>query len=405
MRAHAAMVCFIAFDRPYHGQRRSDSSAAMNVAALDLEHSRGAETGDRGETAQDSATAKPESVYDRVWRLTEWYRDDRNPVIQRLRFSGRFQQDYATVDADQGDHDEWNVRRMRMGLRANLFRSLTLHGEVDLNPQEADPVYVRFTDLYLEWSTRPQLAVTIGKQGVPFTADGTTSSKELLAIDRSNLANNIWFTEEYLPGISVSGTAAPGCTSWVPIQRARRTRSSASSAAALSPWDRSDTTSRESLSAKEAIVSIDYVYQNPDPDNTFTKPYRHIVSLNLRLESERWGLRSELAAASGYFGQSDVWGVMVMPFVNVTRQLQFVGRYNFLESRDLNGIELATYEDRVVASRGDEYNDVYLGVNYYFYGHQLKAQSGVQFADMQDLAADGGAYSGVSWITGVRVGW
>jgi hypothetical protein len=45
------------------------------------------------------------------------------------------------------------------------------------------------------------------------------------------------------------------------------------------------------------------------------------------------------------------------------------------------------------------------GANYFFYGHKLKLQSGLQYADMDDRAGDGGAYSGVSWTTGLRVGW
>ena len=52
-------------------------------------------------------------------------------------------------------------------------------------------------------------SITVGKQSVPFTQEGATSSKELITIDRSNLANNIWFTQEYMPGVSVSGRAAP----------------------------------------------------------------------------------------------------------------------------------------------------------------------------------------------------
>jgi phosphate-selective porin OprO and OprP len=44
-------------------------------------------------------------------------------------------------------------------------------------------------------------------------------------------------------------------------------------------------------------------------------------------------------------------------------------------------------------------------VNYFFYGHRLKLQSGVHVADMQDRANDGGAYRGTSWTTGIRVGW
>ena len=60
------------------------------------------------------AARKEPSAYDKIWgRFTEWYADDTNPVVQRVLFSGRFQYDFATIDADQGDHDEWNVRRMR----------------------------------------------------------------------------------------------------------------------------------------------------------------------------------------------------------------------------------------------------------------------------------------------------
>ena len=59
----------------------------------------------------------------------------------------------------------------------------------------------------------------------------------------------------------------------------------------------------------------------------------------------------------------------------------------------------------MVGSRGDRYHELYAGANYYFYGHKLKLQTGVQFADMDDRAGDGGAYSGISWTTGLRVGW
>ena len=123
--------------------------------------------------------------------------------------SGRFHYDYAAIDADQGDHDEWNVRRLRIGPRITLFRTLTLHSEVELDPQRRDPFYVRFTDFYVQWTKSSRMVLTVGKQSAPFTVDGATSSRELLTIDRSNLANNIWFPQEYLPGVSVSGRRAP----------------------------------------------------------------------------------------------------------------------------------------------------------------------------------------------------
>jgi phosphate-selective porin OprO/OprP len=352
------------------------------------------------------ANAEAPSGYDRIWNnFTRWYRNDSNPVVQQVLFSGRFQHDFATIDADEGEHDESNIRRLRLGPRITLFRTFTLHGEVELNPQERNPTYVRFTDLYVQWNSSSKAVVTVGKQGVPFTLDGTTSSKELLAIDRSNLANNIWFTYEYLPGVSVSGKVAPwiyrgGVYSGGAASREFGEFSGDYAALALVGYDFA-----RRLGVKEALLTGNYVYQHPDADNTFTQRLEHIGSVNFKVEAERWGVRSDLSTAAGYLGQSDVWALMLMPYVNATDKLQFVGRYTFVESDDPNGVRLATYENKVVSGRGDEYNELYLGANYFFYGHRLKLQTGLQWADMNDRANDGGEYSGVSWTTGLRIGW
>jgi phosphate-selective porin OprO/OprP len=360
---------------------------------------------DRGPARENASQQPPPSAYDRIWKLAELYHDDSNRVVQRIRFTGRYQQDFAAVSADQGAESEWNVRRLRLGLRATMFRDLTVHGEVDLNPQEADPFYERLTDLYLKWSPRDQLALTVGKQGVSFTADGSTSSKELLALDRSNLTNNIWFTEEYLPGVSVSGNLERWIYQVGVYSAGEGNREFGEFTGGLVTLGTVGFDFAEPARATEALLTLNYVYQSPDPDNTFTRPLQHIVSAHFRFDAGRWGFRSDVSAGAGYYDQSDVLGVMVMPFVNAWKTLQFVGRYTYVESRDANGIELGTYEDRVVSGRGNRYNDVYFGANYYFYGHQLKLQSGVQFGDMNDAAADGGTYSGVSWTTGVRVAW
>ena len=118
-------------------------------------------------------------------------------------------------------------------------------------------------------------------------------------------------------------------------------------------------------------------------NNTFTKRFEHIMSIHFKLEQPRWGFRSDLSKTVGYLGQRNLLGVMAMPIFNATDKLQFVARYTFLDSDGINGLSLATYENKVVTGRGDRYTEGYLGVNYYFYGHRLKLQSGVQFADMQ----------------------
>jgi phosphate-selective porin OprO/OprP len=356
--------------------------------------------------AQGSGATDTRSTYDKIWQqLTTIYNDSSNPVVQRILFTGRFQHDFAAIGADQGDHDEWNTRRLRVGPRVTLFRTFTLHVEAELNPQEIDPLYMRLTDAYLQWSRSGRLVVTAGKHGIPYTMDGATSSRELITIDRSNLTNNIWFPQEYLPGVSVSGRSA----SWV---YRLGVYSAGSANKEFGEFDGGAATLAvagydfaKALGVKEALLAGNYVYQNEDSDNTFTRQLENIVSVNFKLETERWGVRSEVSTATGYLRQSDLWSVLTMPFVNVTDKFQIVGRYTYLESGDPNGVQLATYENRVVTGRGDEYSELYGGANYYFYGQRLKLQSGVQVADMNDRANDGGEYSGVSWTTGIRVGW
>jgi phosphate-selective porin OprO/OprP len=345
------------------------------------------------------------SGYDRIWKFAEWYRNDANPVVQSVLFSGRYQHEYAALDADEGTLSEWNVRRMRLGPRLTLLRTITLHGEVELNPQEADPFYVRVTDLYVQWSRSGRFALTVGKQGVPFTMDGSTSSKELLAIDRSNVSNNMWFPQEYLPGVSVSGRLAPWMYRAGVYSAGGATREFGEFDGSLFSLAVVGYDFARSLGVTEALLAGNYVHQPPDPDNTFTRELEHVVSVNFKFDADAWGARTELTAASGYLGQSDLWGVMAMPFANVTDKLQIVTRYTFVGSNEPNGVRLGTYENRLVSGRGDRYNELYLGVNYFFYGHKLKLQSGVQYADMNDRAGDGGSYSGVSWTTGLRVGW
>lgn len=353
-----------------------------------------------------TADPKPPSTYDRVWsKLTDWYNDKSNPVVQRVLFTGRFHHDLALVEADQGDWRESNIRRVRFGTRITMFQNYLVHAEMEVNPQERNPFYMRITDAYVAWQKNPKSVITVGKQSILFTQEGATSSRELLTIDRSNLANNIWFTQEYMPGVSVSGRIAPwnyraGVYSAGTMNREFGRFDGSVFTMAVLGYDFA-----KKLGVREAVLTGNYLYQHPDAKNTFTKKFEQIGSVNFRIEQPRWGFRSDLSKTKGYLGQRDVLGVMAMPYVNATSKLQFVARYTLLTSDGNNGLSLASYENKVTRGNGDRYNEGYLGANYYLYGHRLKLQTGVQLAEMRDRANDGGAYSGVAWTTGLRVGW
>ncbi|MBI1337655.1 MAG: hypothetical protein GC164_11910 [Phycisphaera sp.] len=359
------------------------------------------------ETASEPALSiKPEpSVYDQIWKNFTLYEDKEDPVIQSLKFTGRFQVDYAFVDAKQGQHDELNIRRFRLGAKATLFQHFTLHAEVDLNPQETNPLYQKITDCYVAWSESEVFVVMVGKQSAGFTLEGMTSSKELLTIDRSNLANNLWFPEEYFPGVTVSGK--PG--QWI-------YKAGIFSAGKANPefgnFDGSifalvtlGYDFAQDLGVKGAVLTINYVYNDPDPDNSVSRQLEQVCSINFNLNTESWGLLLDLSGGDGYGKQSDLWGVVVMPYHNFTDKIQGVVRYTYVTSDMANGVRLARYDSQLVSGKGDEYQEIYLGVNYYIYKHKLKVQTGVQYATMHDRAADGGKYSGFGLTVGLRIAW
>jgi phosphate-selective porin OprO and OprP len=348
-----------------------------------------------------SSTTRP-SIYDQIWKHAELYKNPDNPVIQSIAFTGRYQLDYAILDHD--DFEQLNTRRWRMGPRVRFFENFTLHAEVELDHDE-DPWYQRLTEASLSWSRSNAFKFTTGKHSAPFTLDGMTSSKELLTIDRSNLGNNIWFPLEYFPGVSASGR----------IDNWRYHSGAYSSGSASREFGNFDGKFfllnslghdfARALTVKQALLTAAYIYQEPDRNNTFTRPLKHIGSLNFQYDTGRWGFRSEVAGATGALGQSDLWGAVIMPFYNITKKLQMAARYTYLSSAQAGGIRFNRYESQVVSGRGDNYHEVYSGLSYFIYGHKLKVQTGVQHVQMDDDSKRGGSYRGWAWTTGLRVSW
>lgn len=345
------------------------------------------------------------SRLDRLWSNAELFSGAPDSAVQSVALSGRFQVDQANVDSGEESFSDLDLRRLRFGVKVKFGSGLRLHTEAEFDPNGGDLGYKRLTDAYVAWSPGDAFELVIGKHGVAFTMDGQTSSKELLAIDRSNLANNIWFTEEYIPGVSVSGEKSgfvynAGVFSSGEINRGFGERNGREFVLLTIGRDFS-----ERLSANEALLRFNYVDNEPDPTNSFTRPLEHVYSVNYSFEKDGWGIRSDVSRAEGYLGQSNLEGLMVMPFINLDHGFQVVTRFTYLESDGPNGVRIGRYENAIVAGRGDEYSELYVGLNRYWHGHKLKIQTGLAYADMNDSAADGGAYTGWSWTTGLRVSW
>ena len=345
------------------------------------------------------------SVFDDVWNYTILYENEDNRYIQKFALSGRLQLDSAWFDADEGDFNDILWRRFRFGFKSDVFRNWVVHleGDFDLN-NELGEMYNRLTDAYIGWSPADNLTIKALKQSAGFTLDGATSSKKLLTMQRNNLTNNLWFTNEYYTGLLAKGGIGPNWSYQAGVFSSDGSDELSQFEAGYFTLASLGSHFIDSSILDKGFIRVDYVYNDEDV-NADTRDFSQVLSLVTQWETGPWGLWTDFSAGKGYLGQSDVWGMALLPFYNFTEHIQAVLRYTYLSSKDDNGLRLGRYENEIVEGRGNKYNEIYGGLNIFFYGQKFKWQTGLQFTTMVDDANDGGKYKGWGFSTGLRLYW
>ena len=360
--------------------------------------------------AQSAAQPAP-SAYDKLWSAAVLYKGSADSAINEVRLTGRQHIDWYQFRNGSVQDSDFVSRRTRLGTKVQFLKDFTLHVEADLNVEQPHPLFVKYTDAYLKWSADKSLAIAVGKQSLRYTLDGGTSSNSLLTIDRSPLAYNLGFSEEYLPGVTAEGEA--GLWSWklgvfsagVADRDFGAFNAGTIAFASLSR----DVAALTGL--KKSLVRVDAFTQGYDADNAtgtpkaFSRNHADGVSLITQLSQGPWGLDAEFGLTSGQGSQSDLKGVQIMPSYSFDQDWQAVLRYTRVVSALNNGVSFARYESMLTSGKGDRLEEIYLGLNRYFYGHKLKCQLGVEHTRMLDVAGDGGAYHGWGVVTALRVSW
>jgi len=354
-----------------------------------------------------SFAAEEKSGFDKAWSYMTLYSNKESYGIQKFAFVGRAQFDSVWVDPNE--QENWNDvawRRFRAGFKLDFLQTWVAHieAELDLN-KDFDDWFTRLTDAYIGWSPTNDLKIKVLKQSAGFTLDGTTSSKNLLTLERNNVTNNLWFTKEYFNGALVSGKFSEGLSY----------KASIFSSDGDPDWGWNDaswfTFWSMGYTLGNAKLNVDYVYQGED-ENANTRDFEQVLSLNGQWQEGPWGLRGDLAFGKGFVdkGQSDVWGFYLMPYYDINKHTQIVMAYTYVDgdgdnSVHLNRYELKSLENNDAGGKGDRYNEIYGGFNVYFYGHKFKWQTGLSYATMDDAANDGGEFKGWTLNTGLRVSW
>lgn len=346
-------------------------------------------------------SAEQHSEFDNIWQKANLYR---NAQGDYLKLSGRLQADAAWFDASQGDYEDLLWRRFRFGFDGKYrSASMRLEADIDLNEGLSDS-YNRITDAKISWQLNPKIQLTLLKQSVGFTLDGNISSTKLYTPQRNNVTNNLWFTSEYFTGASIKGK----------LENNWNYRAGVFSSDGSDEISISDASYFTLLSIgrkygpskfwQEAEFNADFVYNDTDIDAN-TRDFSHVTSLSGKFKYDQWSLATDLAMGNGHLGQSDIWGLVIMPMYSSSKRIHWVMRYTYLDSENANGLRLGRYESSVVDGRGDRYHELFGGVNFLLYSHKLKFQVGLQYTDVNDEANDGGEYDGWGLTASFRSYW
>ncbi len=351
------------------------------------------------------------SIYDKIWGAATLYKNDENPILQEFALQGRLQLQYADGDGyssgDRPDELLWGdmeVRRFRLGFKSKWFRQFKLEGQIDVNPNFDPQFYSQIYDLNLTWAPNDKFNIGIGKYKANFfSVEQFTSSKEILTFERTLLSNTL-FTSE-LTGIRANGKI----NNWIYTvggyagdKQAEFTDFSAG--AVIQAGIGYDLTSLTGMD--KGIVKFDWQHSTDSKNFGGGALFTNAFSLNSTWEKGRFGLYTDVLGGLGRDGQSDVWGFHVIPSFYILDGLQFVTRYQYASSSN-DGLRLPSrYEglDKSVtdSGRGDEFQAVYLGLNYYLYGHKLKLMAGAEYSTMEG-GGDGGDFSGWTALVGMRM--
>ncbi len=375
-----------------------------------------------------------ETAWDKAWSAFTLYKNEDNNILQEFSLQGRLQvqsiygesnddsfntSDYKGNAGSTTDENVWGndieVRRARFGFKSKWFQNWKLEGQINVDNDGHDnsgdnTYYKDLYDLFLTYSHSDALNISAGKTKVKFTREQEISSKEILTMERSLLSNTLFPGE--LTGAWVSGKGIQ--EHWLyeigvyGNEREREFSDFEGGTIVLGKIGY-DYSSQSGLDS--AVASLHYMHNSepgyktsePDPDySPGTSPsFKDSIALTNDINHGRFGLTTDIVYGMGDddLGQSDVFGISLIPSYFIADGLQLVGRLQLATCSDPNDLRVPGRYERLAAGdqTGNTYSSAYVGLNYYLYGHKLKLMNGVEYSHM-----GGGDYDGYTLMSGLR---
>jgi phosphate-selective porin OprO/OprP len=363
------------------------------------------------------------NAFDKTWALATLYKDDLNPFLQEFKLRGRYHGQYHDVNADNGDSSGWEDRRSRFGFDAKLFdKQLEMRLDFQSNDGFED-FYDGLVDAYLKWKPNEKIAVTLGKtKPLVAYADWISSTNETPAFERSQIFNQLGINRA--TALTVEGDY--GGLLWQAGIYSNDTPTSTGGSGAWGDGEFGELDGGHSFSlgagynfnhqldVEKALLRLDWLHSERDAADVVLNRYDDIISTTFQLKEGYWNLTAEAFAASGGDGvNGDVFGFYLQPTYDIIPdKLQLVGRYSYANGDGPASVQAQSRYEREVPikpipgvagsrNRGDEYQAVYLGAQYFIYGNKLKLMAGAEWAQ---LTRDGRptGYDGITTLAGIR---
>ncbi|MBB5352204.1 hypothetical protein HNR46_002447 [Haloferula luteola] len=345
------------------------------------------------------------------------YHSDTPAFLQDLTVFARFHYQQAWVDGDARGREFWydtqgEIRRFWPGFKARFAEgALTLHHEMmledDAHPRggDRDLSYKANWMSFAEWQldqTFPQIPggswwMGYGKRYLPLDEEVLDSSKFMPVVERSALSNRALITTD-------GGSAPLGA--WVRHQSGPWESFlgvySTDSAAYWGNWDdgiawiaQTQRDLAEWTGTDSALAALAFYYQDTqDREETLSGQWNWVASAWATLQEGPWTLRGNLL-----FGEADstsslqdghVWGaVTTVQRWLIPGKLEAVGRLHYQSSSASQGITPYSRYIPIAVSRelsaptpsvrGDEQQSLYLGLNAFIHGQNLKLMGAVEW--------------------------
>ncbi len=335
-------------------------------------------------------------------------------VVKDLAIRGRIQTQFGYVDAknDEGSdsYSTFEVRRARIGLRGTLFDNFRAQIEANLVPGSG----LSMRSAFIQWREHSPAYVKVGYDKPIFSFEENTSSGEIITIERSLISNAL--VTGPTTGISLDGKASRlSYTGGIYTDQNNRNQDG---------QDKYLFNASLGLSLDDIIADTklrlraDYLGSD-DESGKLGGKFDDAMAVSAHLIYGGFDLRAEYL--TGNNDDSDINGFYITPSVYLSDKLQAVARYEKADSDSEKGLsapgrylgrvdalsarDVTDIDGAVIGSidprKGDDYQSLYLGLNYYLAGHAHKLMVGVEFSEMKNT--DVGKLEGTSLTTAWRM--